>query len=88
MSGEPVIMPIAPGSKKRTIMPNELFGKFSAKSDFIKYFREILQLYLPPEYMMYASSMLFEFVCIGTKTFSRKYSLESSCSCRLTWLSE
>jgi hypothetical protein len=41
-----------PNSKKRTMMPNELFGKFSAKSDFIKYFREMLQLYLPPEYMM------------------------------------
>lgn len=52
MEGEEVIMPIAPGSKKRAMMPNELFGKFSSKSDFIRYFREILQLYLPPEYMM------------------------------------
>ena len=42
MQGEEVMMPVAPGSKKRTILPNELFGKFSSKSDFIKYFREIL----------------------------------------------
>ena len=41
-----------PNSKKRTIMPNELFGKFSAKSDFVKYFKEALQLYCPPDYMM------------------------------------
>lgn len=40
------------GSKKRTILPNELFGKFSSKNDFIRYFRDNLQLYLPPEYMM------------------------------------
>jgi hypothetical protein len=52
MQREEVIMSVEPGSKKRTILPNELFGKFSAKSDFIKYFREILQLYIPPEYMM------------------------------------
>ena len=52
MQNEEVMRPVAPGSKKRTILPNELFGKFSSKSDFIKYFREILQLYLPPEYMM------------------------------------
>ena len=52
MNDDNVIVQIAPGSKKRTMMPNELFGKFSAKSDFIKYFRDSLQLYLPPEYMM------------------------------------
>ena len=38
-------------SKKRQLIPHELYGKFSAKSDFIKYFKEQLQLYLPPEYM-------------------------------------
>ena len=52
MQADQVAMQIAPGSKKRTMMPNELFGKFSAKSDFIRYFRDSLQLYLPPEYMM------------------------------------
>jgi hypothetical protein len=52
MQGSHVIMPVNAGSKKRTMMPNELFGKFSAKSDFIRYFRDSLQLYLPPEYMM------------------------------------
>ena len=52
MQGDEVFMPVAPGSKKRAMMPNELFGKFSSKSDFIRYFKEILQLYVPPEYMM------------------------------------
>ena len=37
-----VFVQINPGSKKRAMVPNELFGKFSAKSDFIKYFREQL----------------------------------------------
>ena len=52
MIDENDIVQVAPGSKKRAMMPNELFGKFSAKSDFIKYFRDSLQLYMPPEYMM------------------------------------
>ncbi len=47
-----VMMPRADNPKKRVMLPNELFGKFSAKSDFIKHFRDNLQLYLPPEYMM------------------------------------
>ena len=51
-SSNPVFVQQNPNSKKRTMMPNELFGKFSAKSDFIKHFRDNLQLYLPPEYMM------------------------------------
>ena len=55
MNEDNVRIEIAPGSKKRMMMPNELFGKFSAKSDFIKYFRDSLQLYLPPEYMMYVA---------------------------------
>ena len=46
-------------------MPQELFGRFSSKADFIRYFRDnckyttytmfitcSVQLYLPPEYMM------------------------------------
>ena len=41
-----------PNPKKRAILPAELYGKFSSKSDFIKYFSEQLQLYLPPHYMM------------------------------------
>ena len=28
------------GSKKRHHMPHELFGRFSSKSDFIRYFRD------------------------------------------------
>ena len=52
MQAEKVFVPVEPGSKKRTMMPNELFGKFSSKADFIRYFKEILQLYVPPEYMM------------------------------------
>ena len=46
-----------PASRKRIMMPTELFGKFSAKSDFIKYFRDSFQLYLPPEYMMYVAPL-------------------------------
>ena len=41
-----------PGSRKRAMLPHELYGKFSAKSDFVKYFRDNLQLYIPPDYMM------------------------------------
>jgi len=52
MNLDPMVMVPIPGSKKRTMMPNELFGRFSAKNDFIRYFRDNLQLYLPPEYMM------------------------------------
>ena len=52
MQEEQVFVQVAPGSKKRTMLPSALFGKFSAKSDFIRYFRDNLQLYLPPEYMM------------------------------------
>ena len=28
------------GTKKRRHMPNELFGRFSSKADFIRYFKE------------------------------------------------
>jgi len=28
------------GTKKRRHMPQELFGRFSAKADFIRYFRD------------------------------------------------
>jgi hypothetical protein len=30
-------------------MPNELLGRFSSKADFIRYFKEQLQLYVPPD---------------------------------------
>ena len=46
-------------------MPHELYGRFSSKADFIRYFRDnsksatlahivvcAVQLYLPPEYML------------------------------------
>ena len=46
-------------------MPHELYGRFSSKANFIRYFRDnrksttltlivlcAVQLYLPPEYMM------------------------------------
>jgi len=39
-------------SNKKSIMPQELSGKFKSKSDFIKYFKDCLQLYLPPDYMI------------------------------------
>ena len=28
------------GTKKRRYMPHQLFGRFSAKADFIRYFRD------------------------------------------------
>ena len=34
-------MPGLMGTKKRRHMPNELFGRFSSKSDFVRYFREV-----------------------------------------------
>ena len=40
------------GTKKRRVMTQELIGKFRSKSDFIKYFSESLQLYLPPDKMV------------------------------------
>ena len=46
-------------------MPQELFGRFSSKADFMRYFKEtskcikriritpcLVQLYVPPEYMI------------------------------------
>ena len=33
-------------------MTSELTGKFRAKTDFIKYFSEVLQLYVPPDKMI------------------------------------
>ena len=33
-------------------MINELLGKFRSKRDFVKYFSENLQLYMPPEKMV------------------------------------
>ena len=40
------------GTKKRRVMTQELIGKFRSKSDFIKYFSESLQLYVPPSKMV------------------------------------
>lgn len=53
------------GTKSRRHMPQELFGRFSSKADFIRYFRDnsklvllvitnfcAVQLYLPPDYML------------------------------------
>ena len=41
-----------PGTKKRRVITSDLIGKFRSKKDFIKYFTENLQLYVPPEKMM------------------------------------
>ncbi len=40
------------GVQTKSVMAHELSGKFKAKGDFMKYFKECLQLYLPPEYMI------------------------------------
>ena len=39
--------PMLLGTKKRRHAPNELFGRFSAKSDFIRYFKTISKCSLP-----------------------------------------
>ena len=39
------------GTKKRRVMTSDLVGRFRSKADFVKYFGESLQLYLPPEKM-------------------------------------
>jgi hypothetical protein len=38
-------------SKERAHATNELMGRFSSKLDFLKYFKEQLQLYCPPDHM-------------------------------------
>ena len=42
----------ANATKTKSVMAHELAGKFKSKSDFMKYFKECLQLYLPPDYMI------------------------------------
>ena len=37
------------GTKKRRVMTHELIGKFRSKADFLKFFKENLQLYVPPQ---------------------------------------
>jgi hypothetical protein len=37
--------------KERAHATNELMGRFSFKVDFLKYFKEQLQLYCPPDHM-------------------------------------
>ena len=49
-------------SKKRH-MPQELFGRFSAKADFIKYFKEQMQLYVPPDHMVSLIRILMACMC-------------------------
>ena len=39
-------------AQTKSVMAHELSSKFKAKTDFTKYFKECLQLYLPPEYMV------------------------------------
>ena len=62
------------GTKKRRMMPNELFGRFSAKSDFIKYFKEGCKF--PLRFLIFSIQCNYTFhqtIC-WTKTFSRKFS--------------
>ena len=48
-SGSQMSQPRLTGTKKRRVMPSELVGKFRSKADFIKFFKEGCQLYVPPE---------------------------------------
>ena len=47
--GNQMPQPRLAGTKKRRVMPSELVGKFRSKADFIKFFKEGCQLYVPPE---------------------------------------
>ena len=38
--------------KPKSVLAHELSNRFKSKADFMKYFKECLQLYLPPEYMI------------------------------------
>lgn len=40
------------GTKKRRVLTSDLIGKFRSKKDFLKYFSENLQLYVPPDKMV------------------------------------
>ena len=40
------------GTKKRCVMTQDLLSRFRSKEDFISYFRNQLQLYVPPEKML------------------------------------
>lgn len=62
------------GTKKRRLMPNELFGRFSAKSDFIKYFKEACKL--PFCFLIFSvqCNFIFHLITCWTKTFSKKSS--------------
>ena len=40
------------GTRKRRVMPQELFSKFQSKEDFADYMKNQLQLYVPPEKML------------------------------------
>ena len=62
------------GTKKRRHMPHELFGRFSAKSDFIKYFKENRK----PFSFRLTFTVQSNFTCLpsicSTKIFSNKSS--------------
>ena len=62
------------GTKKRRMMPHELFGRFSSKSDFIKYFRESRK----SQYLCLILSVQFNCIFLQniwwTKIFWRRYS--------------
>ena len=39
-------------SPAKHVLAQELSNKFKSKADFVKYFKEYMQLYLPPDYMI------------------------------------
>jgi len=42
----------AQAAQTKSVLAHEISNKFKSKADFIKYFKECLQLYVPPEYMI------------------------------------
>ena len=45
------------GNKKRHHMPHELFGRFSCKSDFIRYFRDNCKFKTNTLTLMYSATV-------------------------------
>ena len=58
-------------SKKRK-MPQELFGRFSSKADFLRYFKEQMQLYVPPDHMVSWITFLTTYMSKINKDFLKE----------------
>ena len=55
-----VVAEVLRGTKKRRVMTQQLMGKFSSKSDFIKYFMESREYNFM--FLIYESALSFSFM--------------------------